>query len=105
VARSSKTFRIFVSSTFNDLKEERNMLQAGAFRRLRDTCTQSGARFQAIDLRWGVSQEAGRDQQTMKICLSEIARCQRVTKDLAILGEKRGRQRRRNYSISMTTEL
>jgi NACHT domain- and WD repeat-containing protein len=38
-----------------------------------------GARFQAIDLRWGVSDEASKDQQTMKICLGELARCQKMT--------------------------
>jgi len=38
-----------------------------------------GFRFQAIDLRWGVSEEAGLDQQTMKICLEEIERSQKVS--------------------------
>lgn len=77
--QSNKTFRIFVSSTFTDLKEERNALQRYVFQRLRDLCMQKSCRFQAIDLRWGVSEEAGRDQQTMKICLEEIARCQETT--------------------------
>jgi hypothetical protein len=79
MTQSSKTFRIFVSSTFTDLKEERNALQRYVFPRLRDLCMQHSCRFQAIDLRWGVSEEAGRDQQTMKICLEEIARCQETT--------------------------
>jgi hypothetical protein len=38
-----------------------------------------GCRFQAIDLRWGVSEEAALDQQTMKVCLQEIRRCQEIT--------------------------
>ena len=75
----SNTFRIFVSSTFSDLKEERNALQREVFPKLRDLCRQYGYRFQAIDLRWGISEEAGLDQQTMKICLEEIARCQKTT--------------------------
>jgi NACHT domain- and WD repeat-containing protein len=29
-------------------------------------------------MRWGVSEEAALDQQTMRICLEEIARCRRV---------------------------
>ena len=77
--QASRTFRIFVSSTFSDLVAERNALQEHVFPRLRDLCQQHGARFQAIDLRWGVSEEAGLDQQTMKICLGEIARCQKVS--------------------------
>ena len=62
MAFTSKTFRIFVSSTFSDLKEERNALQENVFPKLRKLCTQNGFRFQAIDLRWGVREEAGLDQ-------------------------------------------
>jgi len=57
MAQASRTFRIFVSSTFSDLKEERNALQQEVFPRLRELCMQHGTRFQAIDLRWGVSDE------------------------------------------------
>jgi WD40 repeat protein len=77
--QSSRTFRIFVSSTFSDLKSERNALQEKVFPRLRDLAVAHGCRFQAIDLRWGVSEEAALDQQTMKICLSEIERCQKTS--------------------------
>jgi hypothetical protein len=77
--RQSRTFRIFVSSTFSDLKEERNALQKHVFPKLRELCMQHGCHFQAIDLRWGIREEATLDQQTMKICLEEIARCQKVT--------------------------
>jgi WD40 repeat protein len=93
MAQSSKTFRIFVSSTFSDLKEERNALQKYVFPRLRDLCMQHSCRFQAIDLRWGVSEEAGLDQQTMKICLEEIARCQKTTirpNFIVLLGDRYG---------------
>ena len=72
----SRTFRILVSSTFSDLKAERNALQRYVFPRLRDLCMQHGCRFQAMDLRWGVSGEAGKDNQTMRICLRELRRCQ-----------------------------
>jgi WD40 repeat protein len=93
MSSTGKTFRIFVSSTFSDLKEERNALQRYVFPRLRDLCMQSGCRFQAIDLRWGMSEEAGRDQQTMKICLEEIARCQETTvrpNFIVLLGDRYG---------------
>src|SRR5688572_18108750 len=75
MAQSIRTFRIFVSSTFNDLREERNALQRHVFPRLKQLCAASGTRFQAIDLRWGVPEEAGRDQRTMQICLDEVERC------------------------------
>jgi len=91
--RPSKTFRIFVSSTFSDLKVERDALQRYVFPRLRELCASRGARFQAIDLRWGVSEEAGLDQRTMPICLGEIERCQRVTPRpnfVVLLGDRYG---------------
>jgi len=91
--RPSKTFRIFVSSTFSDLKAERDALQRFVFPRLRELCAKSGARFQAIDLRWGVSEEAGLDQRTMPICLGEIERCQKVTPRpnfIVLLGDRYG---------------
>ena len=88
-----KTFRIFVSSTFSDLKEERNALQKRVFPKLRKLCMQYGCRFQAIDLRWGIREEAALDQQTVKICLEEINRCQRVTPRpnfIVLLGDRYG---------------
>jgi hypothetical protein len=69
---ATRTFRVFVSSTFEDLKEERDALQRDVFPKLRTLCEQHGARFQAIDLRWGVRDEAALDQQTAPICLREI---------------------------------
>jgi len=89
----TRTFRLFVSSTFQDLRAERNALQQVAFPRLKDFCARHGARFQAIDLRWGVSEEAGFDQQTMNICLGEIRRCHKVTPRpnfLVLLGDRYG---------------
>jgi WD40 repeat protein len=93
VALSGKTFRIFISSTFSDLKEERNALQERVFPRLRDLCMAHGFRFQAIDLRWGVSEEASLDQQTVRICLEEIARCQKTALKpnfIVLLGDRYG---------------
>ena len=74
---ATRTFRVFVSSTFEDLKEERNVLPREVWPKLRALCEQHGARFQAIDLRWGVRDEAALDQKTMDICLREIERCAR----------------------------
>src|SRR5208283_1940349 len=73
---ATRTFRVFVSSTFEDLKAEREALQRDVFPKLRQFCEENGTRFQAIDLRWGVRDEAALDQQTMEICLREIERCQ-----------------------------
>ena len=93
MVQTTRTFRIFVSSTFSDLKVERNALHKFVFPRLRDLCIQYSCRFQAIDLRWGVREEAGLDQQTMKICLDEIVRCQTISPRpnfIVLLGDRYG---------------
>ncbi|MFZ2959468.1 MAG: AAA family ATPase [Candidatus Ozemobacteraceae bacterium] len=70
-----KTFRLFVSSTFSDFKAERTVLQEKVFPHVRSLCLQNGWDFIPIDLRWGVTDEAALDQQTMRICLEEVYRC------------------------------
>ena len=93
VAQVTRTFRIFVSSTFADLKEERNALQKDVFPRLKKLCRENGTCFQAIDLRWGVREEAGLDQQTMTICLDEIKRCRDASPRpnfIVLLGDRYG---------------
>lgn len=90
---AARTFRLFVSSTFSDFVAERDALQDHVFPRLRELCTAHGARFQAIDLRWGISEQAALDQQTMPICLQEIARCQQLTPQpnfVLLLGDRYG---------------
>jgi WD40 repeat protein len=92
---ATRTFRVFVSSTFEDLKEERNALQREVWPKLRTLCEQHGARFQAIDLRWGIRDEAALDQKTLEICLREIRRCQATgvrPNFIALLGDRYGWQ-------------
>src|SRR5262249_9183615 len=67
-----KTFRLFVSSTFADFKLERDVLQAKVFPALESYCAAKGYQFYAVDLRWGVNEEAHLDQRTAEICLSEV---------------------------------
>jgi len=93
MVRRDLTFRVFVSSTFNDLKTERNALQYHVFPLLREYCRKRGARFQAIDLRWGVGEEAAFDQKAMQICLQELHRCQQLSPRpnfLILLGDRYG---------------
>ena len=93
MTKQGRIFRVFVSSTFSDLKKERNALHKYVFPRLRELCLKKGCRFQAIDLRWGIPEEAGLDQQTMRICFDEIARCRKVSPRpnfIVLLGERYG---------------
>jgi thioredoxin-related protein len=93
--QETKIFRVFVSSTFTDMKAERRLLQKNVFPRLEKFCEQNGAKFQAVDLRWGVSEESQLNQKTLDICLKEIARCQRITPKpnfIVLLGDRYGWQ-------------
>lgn len=95
MAGTERVFRVFISSTFADLVAERNALARYVFPRLRDLCAEHGTCFQAIDLRWGISAEAGLDQEAMRICLAELARCQALTPRpnfLLLLGDRYGWQ-------------
>jgi hypothetical protein len=85
--------RVFVSSTFSDLKLERDALQQRVFPKLEQLCLKEGFQFQAIDLRWGVSTEAGLDHRTMRICFEELRRSQEVSPEpnfLILLGSRYG---------------
>lgn len=91
--KASKTFRVFVSSTFSDMKAERNALQSRVFPELARFCRERGSRFQPIDLRWGISSEATHDHRAMEICLNEIGRSQRISPKpnfIVLLGDRYG---------------
>jgi len=89
----NRVFRVFVSSTFRDLKAERDALQEKVFPQLRAHCAAKGYGFQAVDLRWGIGEEASAGQRTMRICLSEVARCQELSPRpnfVVLLGDRYG---------------
>lgn len=82
-----------MSSTFSDMKAERDALQREVFPFVRELCQSHGWRFQALDLRWGISEEAAQDQRTTRICLGEIQRCLQVSPRpnfIALLGDRYG---------------
>ena len=62
-----KAFRLFVSSTFKDFSQERDLLQGKVFPALQAYCAARGYQFHAVDLRWGVNEEAQLDQRTAEI--------------------------------------
>ena len=89
----NKLFRVFFSSTFSDFVDERNALHKEVFPKLKELCAAYGARFQPIDLRWGIPNEVALQQSTMQICLDEIRRCQEKTPQpnfLVFLGNRYG---------------
>lgn len=89
----NKTFRLFISSTFNDFIEERNILNDVIFTTIDDFCQSKGYNFQIIDLRWGVNNESALNQNTLAICLDEVKRCRTLSPKpnfLILAGERYG---------------
>ena len=52
-----------------------------------------GWQIEYIDLRWGISPDAGEDNRTMTICLNELAQCQKLSPRpnfIMLIGERYG---------------
>jgi hypothetical protein len=93
MAFTSRIFRLFVSSTFSHFIAEREALQKVVFPELEAYCALRGTSFQAVDLRWGITEEAQREHDTMRICLEEVRRCQQLSPQpnfAVLLGDRFG---------------
>jgi tetratricopeptide (TPR) repeat protein len=80
--------RVFISSTFLDLDEERQHLAKKVFPAIRHICRQYGMEFTEIDLRWGLTDEESRHGKVIRICLEEIDRCRPYF--IGIIGDRYG---------------
>lgn len=89
---SSRTVRIFISSTFRDFAGERDELVKKVFPELRRRCKARFVELLEVDLRWGVTEEQSRRGETLRICLQEIDRCRPSTPVffIGLLGERYG---------------
>ncbi|KAJ3347889.1 hypothetical protein HDU83_001715 [Entophlyctis luteolus] len=67
----SKIVRLFISSTFTDMKLERDFLLAHAFDVLSKICSTLGLVFQPVDM----LKEAANFHTTVSLCLSEVKKC------------------------------
>lgn len=67
--------RIFISSTFRDLQEEREHLVRKVFPEIRAICRRRGVTFTDVDLRWGLTDEEGVLGRIIRTCLEEVDRC------------------------------
>ena len=72
---SPNELRVFISSTFRDLQEEREHLVKKIFPEIRSLCRERGITFTEVDLRWGLTEEDQVLGQIIRTCLEEIDRC------------------------------
>ncbi|KAL6069903.1 DUF4062 domain-containing protein [Balamuthia mandrillaris] len=84
----SRNVRVFVSSTFRDMTEERELLIKHAFPQLRKHCQERGVFLTIVDLRWGITSDQSQAGDTLNICLKEVERCRPYF--VCMLGERYG---------------
>lgn len=68
----NRNIRIFISSTFKDLQEERDYLVKVTFPKMRRLAQERNVHVTLIDLRWGITEEESKSGDVLKICLKEI---------------------------------
>jgi len=83
-----RVVRVFISSTFRDMQEERDILIKKVFPELRRRCRERGVEFVEVDLRWGVTEEQAERGEVLPICLAEIDNCRPYF--VGLLGERYG---------------
>jgi tetratricopeptide (TPR) repeat protein len=83
-----RVVRFFISSTFRDMQEERDVLIKKVFPRLQQQFRWSGVEIIPIDLRWGVTREQAENGAVLPICLAEIDQCQPYF--IGLLGDRYG---------------
>ena len=70
----SRSVRVFLSSTFRDFAEERDLLVRKVFPELRRKCRERQVELVDVDLRWGITEEEAQQGKVLPICLAEIDR-------------------------------
>lgn len=84
----NRSIRIFLSSTFRDMMEERDVLMTHTWPELRQFCRERQVEIVEVDLRWGITEEQSTRKETLKLCLDEIRVCRPFF--IGILGERYG---------------
>lgn len=84
----SRTIKVFISSTFQDMMDERHHLVTQIFPRLRQKARARGVEIHEVDLRWGITEEESEDGKTVALCLEQIDACRPFF--LGLVGDRYG---------------
>ncbi len=87
-SQKKRELRLFVSSTLQDLGDERDHLIKKVFPEIRALCRERGVTFTEVDLRWGVTHDDGNYAPVIRACLDEVDRCRPYF--IGILGDRYG---------------
>ncbi|WAR02757.1 Y7407-like protein, partial [Mya arenaria] len=72
--KSPHVVKIFFSSPFGGMEEEREELTRRYWPSIAHLCNSHGLQFAAVDMRWGITAESSDKAQVINICLREIDR-------------------------------
>jgi WD40 repeat protein len=99
----SRTVRVFLSSTFRDFAEERDLLVRKIFPELRRKCRERQVELVDVDLRWGITEEEAQQGKVLPICLAEIDRSRPFF--MGFIGERYGWvPEKEQYDLSLIME-
>ncbi|KAL1781119.1 telomerase protein component 1 [Sigmodon hispidus] len=82
-----RNIRLFISSTFRDMHGERDLLMRSVLPALQARVFPHRISLQAIDLRWGITEEETRRNRQLEVCLGEVENSQLF---VGILGSRYG---------------
>ena len=68
----NRQIRVFISSTFQDMQDERDYLMKRTFPKLRKLAAERDVTLTELDLRWGITEEESKSGKVVEICLREI---------------------------------
>jgi hypothetical protein len=83
-----RTLRLFLSSTFRDFGEERDLLVKRVFPALRARLRDRFVELVDVDLRWGITAKEAERGEVLPICLAEIDRARPYF--IGMLGDRYG---------------
>ena len=75
MSTANPSIRIFISSTFLDMQNERDVLNQDVFPVIKGALDQLGVDFTIVDLRWGITKEDQIKNNVIDLCLEEINHC------------------------------
>jgi len=87
-AAKDRVVRVFISSTFRDMQDERDILIKKIFPQLRKLCEERAVAWTEVDLRWGITTKESAEGKVLPLCLAEIHRCRPYF--IGLLGERYG---------------
>lgn len=68
----NRQIRVFISSTFRDMRDERDYLMKRTFPKLRQKAMARDVTLTELDLRWGITEEESKTGKVVDICFREI---------------------------------